>query len=362
MRQAKIADFEIWSFAWSKDLLAESRARVPYLREVSEGDIRVFRGVRPGLPFSELVNALVLVTRLRGVDRSHKFIHARTDYSAVVAGIAKKFKGLDVVWDCRGYAKAEAQARYSSLSALMRILGRYQVALAGIRATWAARYCSSAIFVTDRLRKMLGRPLGTKPYSVIPGVASERLFFYSPKLRQETRSKLGYLDADPVIVYSGSLTPYQRFPDTVKLFGELHAKDKTLKLLVLTPDLSAARESLDILSNGTYILLSARHDEVNAYLNAADFAIMLRSDTLLNAVAFPTKFSEYCLAGLPIIMSNSVPECYALADRIGNLVDCQDASLSVKKDGSREQASSDYQGLLGRRSTISEYARIYSFR
>ncbi|MCH8131002.1 MAG: hypothetical protein IIA30_00480 [Myxococcales bacterium] len=52
---------------------------------------------------------------------------------------------------------------------------------------------------------------------------------------------------------------------------------------------------------------------MNAWLNATDAAIMLRRPDPLNAVAFPTKFAEYGMVGLPVLMSDAVPEAAAVA-------------------------------------------------
>jgi hypothetical protein len=53
-------------------------------------------------------------------------------------------------------------------------------------------------------------------------------------------------------------------------------------------------------------LRSGRIAEINDFLSAADFGFILRERNKISRVAFPTKFAEYCLTGLPVIIGDAV--------------------------------------------------------
>ena len=49
-----------------------------------------------------------------------------------------------------------------------------------------------------------------------------------------------------------------------------------------------------------------RLEEINNYLNATDYGILFRENLPINNQASPTKFAEYILAGLKVIISEGV--------------------------------------------------------
>ncbi len=74
------------------------------------------------------------------------------------------------------------------------------------------------------------------------------------------------------------------------------------------------------------ISFSVPNDEVYKYLNAADFGILFRENTVMNNVASPTKFAEYMLCGLPVIISEGVGDYsyYTLEKEVGIILNESD--------------------------------------
>ena len=192
----------------------------------------------------------------------------------------------------------------------------------------AARACDRAVFVSEPLARLCAPLLSGKPAVVIPCAASEDLFFYDPLFARACAGNIGYAEGDRIYVYSGSLVSYQRFDETAFLFQGWRAVDPRAHLLVLTPDADAARRRLAHLDPDAVRVTSARFDTVNGYLNAADAAFMLRRPSLVNQVASPTKFAEYCLAGLPVIMTDAVEEASA---NLRNIVQPDQARRRVSR-------------------------------
>ena len=154
-------------------------------------------------------------------------------------------------------------------------------------------------------------------YLIVPGAASTNLFYFDEKLRKETREKLKYRTSDLVIVYSGALIQKWEIPEDVFSFVKnLKARNEYIFFLIITPDVEFAKKYSHNYNMDEYtIILNSQFDEVNRYLNAADIALLLREDILMNNVASPTKFAEYLLSGLPTIISKGV---YDFADTIHN--------------------------------------------
>jgi hypothetical protein len=360
MRRHGIVDFEIWCVAGSSPLYERSLPQLAATKRLPGLPVRVFRGVRPSLPGSALVNALLLWLRMRRISPAFELVHARTDYSAAVCYYLKLFRSFDLIWDCRGDTEAEFRKRYAGGGPLRAAIRSFFIVSSRWRLHLATRACERAIFVTEALRKRVGKGHLQGRSEIIPCAASEALFFFSPELRAETRNELGYVRSDRVVIYSGGLAIYQCFRESVQLFRDLLRGDPNLRLLVLTPAPEAARRDLESLPTGSYQLRSARFEEVNAFLNAADYALLLRQADPLNAVAFPTKFAEYGLAGLPVIMADTVPGPHGIAKEVGNLCEYRDGTAQLVEGIDRARVSAAYRGRLSRSAVRAAFRRVYA--
>jgi hypothetical protein len=129
---------------------------------------------------------------------------------------------------------------------------------------------------------------------------------------------------------------------------------------VLTPDADAARRRLAHLDPDAVRVTSARFDTVNGYLNAADAAFMLRRPSLVNRVASPTKFAEYCLAGLPVIMTDAVEEAWRTSEILCNRIRLEGESLEWLPAFDRAEVARRARGLLGKRHLASRYDQVYA--
>lgn len=124
------------------------------------------------------------------------------------------------------------------------------------------------------------------------------------------------------LVYSGSTAGWQSF--------EL-LKDMLTKVLDAQPEVDVMFLSKRDANNGT---LEAAypgrvevkwlaHEQVQDALNACDYGIMVREDTITNRVASPTKFAEYLRSGLRIIASEGLGDFSDLVkeERLGVVLD-----------------------------------------
>jgi glycosyltransferase involved in cell wall biosynthesis len=359
MREAGIVDFEVWAFAHSADLYERSIHRLEEVQSIAGGTVRVIWGIKPAFPFSALLNAFLLWVNITKLHPTFSLIHARTDYSTAVCGYLRLVRSFRLIWDCRGDSEAEFLGKYPRSGFLQRMVILYQIMLMRWRAAWAGMTCQSAIFVTDILRIRLGKTLGRKSFQIIPTAVADGLFYFDPKLRKATRDRLGYHKDDSVLIYSGSLAYYQCFSECIEVFKSLRQQNPRTQLLVLTPEVAAARQEIERVATEGIQVLSAHHDEVNAYLNAADYAFLLREHSPLNDAAFPTKFAEYGMAGLPVIMRRTPPDAYNLAQEIGNLCEYQEGTVDFSTQPDRAKVSESYQRRLTRSAVTEQYRTLY---
>ncbi len=350
-------DFEIWTFACTREIYAHALARRAAAEALAGCPVRVFRGLRPAVPGALAVNGLKVMRRLVKRPGAFALMHARTDYGAAAAGWAARVLALPVVWDCRGDALAEF--REHSAGRVGGLAGAWKAAAIRLHRALAARVCRAALFVSAPLADLHAPRLGGKPFAVVPCVADDAAFFFEPALRETVRARLGYAPENRVFVYSGSLAPYQCFDETAALFRAIRARDPDARFLVLTPAVEAARAALAGLPADSLRVQAAPFAEMNGYLNAADVAIMLRKPTGTNRVASPTKFAEYCLCGLPVVMTDAVIDSARIAREIGNRAIVEDGRLVAGFPVDRAAVAARARERLTRAAVIEDYARLY---
>lgn len=352
-------DMAVVAFACTSDVYVQSVAALEHARQTAGGEVYLFPGVRPALPGSVPVNR----RRLGGAfDKLGpvSFLHARGDYAAAVAGPLARSRDLPMLWDCRGDSRAELHERIGTASVLQRLPLAVRAWMSQQDSKKAGQTCAAACFVSQALRELMAGYIGAKPSWVLPCLANENEFFFDPVLRQRMRAQLGLGSDDPVYVYSGSLAGYQLFDEMVETFKAIVRANPSAQLLVLTPYADAAREKLADLAAERVICKSVRNSEVNDYLNAADFGFLLRDNTPVNHVAFPTKFAEYALAGLQVIMKQSPPSCVAEARALGNYLSLGEAGRSVgSQPAQRAAVAAAARERMGRRASIQRFSEIY---
>ena len=156
-------------------------------------------------------------------------------------------------------------------------------------------------------------------FSIIPGAADSEIFFNDKKSRALVRDDLNLSDNDLLIVYSGKLDKKWEIPDKIiSFFKYLTTINNDFKLLLLTPDTQLANKYIkDYFLAELVFVKQAPLNGVNKYLNASDFGLLLREDTLMNNVASPTKFAEYLMSGLPVIISKGVHDFANIINQTG---------------------------------------------
>lgn len=313
-------NIEIWTFETTLRSLGRSRRNLELASQLCNCRVRLLRGVYVFLPLSDLLNALILLFHIKRSGLHLDLVHARTDYSAAVYSWIRNLVGAPMIWDCRGDSYREVEY---SLSKRKRVPGFVK---AGILAAAkrdeakAGSCCVAANFVSSGLLARKARSLHGQPAFTIPCPVSGVYFHFDEGLRKDYRTRLGYRRDDLVLIYSGGISTYQGFDAYVDLVARISkAGGSNVRLLVVTPDVRQAQTYISgQLPDHVYKLCSATYAEMNGYLNAADYGALLRARNEINDVASPTKFGEYCLAGLPVVLDGNVQQALEVSKAIGN--------------------------------------------
>jgi glycosyltransferase involved in cell wall biosynthesis len=276
--------------------------------------------------------------------------------------LKRRFRNVRLIFECRGAIAEEYlnSLHYGSIEEVQakEVRCKYQNYIDQLADI--CRHADSVLCVSEKLRDYLvgtvmkGGDDGDK-YLVIPGAADESRFFFNESERIRLREKLGHAPNKTVIVYTGRLNMHwHKGDDIFEIMGTVIRRNRDVALLCLTPDLGITEKLAKVhhLPDANVHCEFVKHDEINGYLSASDFAIILRDDIATNWVASPTKIAEYLLNGLPVLISRNVGDYSAFIQEHGlgtiladeNTAIADEILAAIKKPIERERIAA-----LGRR-------------
>jgi hypothetical protein len=327
---------EVWTFAVTPGANSIARSALARLRKAYPNVvIRLFRGVKPALPFSEWLNAMLLGWWMWRLNALPTFVHARTEHAAAIAAIVKKIRRFRLVWDARGDSLSEFRETAQRLPWHSRWMAPLKIRAISKRLKMAVRHADYAIFVSEALRKLQGSTFPIERTVVVPCLADEDLFYFEQNLREESRRKLGYSETDIVIVYVGSTSIWQCVPETITLMEQAMRANAACKALVVTPSREAFEQAFPADLRDRVNISSGNLGDMNSFLNAADFGVLLRKPNAINRVASPVKFAEYSLAGLTVVTTGAVEQIEEIGERLGNTLDAKECIEVYVKNGKK---------------------------
>jgi glycosyltransferase involved in cell wall biosynthesis len=136
---------------------------------------------------------------------------------------------------------------------------------------------------------------------------------FSFTLKEKAKERLG-LKNKIVLLYMGHKKAWQLTGDVVNLFADLEKYLRHLKIIVLSDDTEGIRAAFADreISEDQYVIKFVPHDKVPLYSYAADAAIIIRDESIINKVASPMKFSEYLASGALVLVSPTVGDLPAI--------------------------------------------------
>lgn len=353
IKKNNIANFTIIVCYWSNNELKKSKVEVEKILLNIGCKVFFLKIYRPLFFFFNFLNKNKLYKKFLHINDNFQYIHARTDYCANLCSQIIKKESLKLIWDCRGDSAAEVDYdRSKKINFLKKFFLNRRFFNAGRKA-------GKIIFVSNFLKNKFLSKEHNKNIFVIPSLASKNDFYFSKTLRRNYRRKLRIKINTKVFIYSGSMKKYQNFHETINFFKEIDKKFSNVFLIVLTQDKKIA-ENIIGSSYKNIIVKSVNYYDVNSYLNAADYGIMLRRNDLTNNAASPTKFAEYCLSGIKIITTSGVTDFNKYKMSCNNIVDVNDFDLNSDSKVSRVKVFNFYKKNISRESFIDTYKLIYN--
>lgn len=239
-----------------------------------------------------------------------------------IEAIAAAVLGVPLVFEVNGNAIAEREAqRRSAFSRLGRAL-----------AAWSARVgfrrAAAVVTVTEALRKQLQQEFRVLPdkVTVVSNAADTDLF--RPRNPLEARRELGLPATGPLILFVGNLAPWQGVEHLIRAFVELlpHYPDALLVIVGDGQDGPRLRSLVDALGLGPRVRFTGAlpHDDVPAYVAAADVCVARLARDWLRSGSSALKVHEYLAGGRPVVASRVSGLEFLEAEGVGRLVPPED--------------------------------------
>ncbi len=175
---------------------------------------------------------------------------------------------------------------------------------------WAAK-CSLVVTVSSRMSQYVIRQTGIKNLFHAPTCTDLELF--RPKENIE-RKYFSYL---------GSGAAWQALDLLEAVWYEIHKQDPTILFQVISRDERCKVLGQRIAKENIRFVSSSKFSEVAGFLHESEVGFLLRKDSIVNRVCFPTKLGEYLASGSWVVSTSidwDLADLYKKYD-IGILVD-----------------------------------------
>lgn len=348
-------EFEILAFNTENAIWKKS---LENLKKYKHFNIILKRAINIYMPLSHVINFFLLFSAIYKKRKTYDFVHARANYTAFLVGIFCKIFKIPFVWDCRGDSVAELKQALENKSYIKKKYGYcFLLPIDRLQIEFLSRYANGALFVSEELYKLYEKKLATKNYQIVPCLVNENLFYYDVKLREKMRLKYKIDKDTKVFLYSGSMVTYQGLDNQMSFIKKI-LNDNNSILFYLTSDIQKALVFFGDVLKDKVIIKSVPFKEMNNYYCLADYAILLRPNDNVNKVASPTKFGEYCITGLKVIMNQSVVQAYKNSLIITNFVSENEEFFFVDNNH-REDISNRSKKVYSRYYQFPKYLKLY---
>lgn len=284
------------------------------------------------------INVLLLFWKIlfKIIRGKQVFLMSRSSIGKEVQLLKQLFgKRLVYFYDARA---AMGEEKFFTMKSTNKISGKQFGLLGHIFSIEAknVQLADKIFVVSNRLKSYLVDTFQVNPDKFVhyPCLSGSEKFYFSQNDRRLTREKLQYTDSDIVILYAGGLLAKWHNVDFIlKFFNELSLISDRFKFLILSADSTHLGYLLNKYPSLTEKIQAYKvpNNEVVHYLNAADFGTLFRKDVVMNNVASPSKFAEYMLCGLPVLISQNVGDFsdFVIHKNLGQIVNENYDALST---------------------------------
>ncbi|HEY5885461.1 MAG TPA: glycosyltransferase [Pyrinomonadaceae bacterium] len=251
---------------------------------------------RPTVP-ATLFDIVAGAFRVASLVRRHKLnvVHARAHIPLAMGLLARRLLSFRLIFDIRGlmadeYADAGIWSPRSLRFRLIKSLER-----AGIRGA------DQIVVLTNKLRDWIidNELAPAEKIQVIPCCVDFSRFEKANEFKRGKRFEL---------IYAGSVTGLYLLDHMAEFFKQVKELQPDASLRILTAAPYAAERVLMQagLTTQDFSVVTARPEEVPAYLRRANVGLSFRKPTFSQIGASPTKIPEYLAAGIPVVCNHGV--------------------------------------------------------
>ena len=265
-------------------------------------------------------------------NRQFDVLHLHALWAGLIGGIAARLTGGRpvIVYEIHGALAFESRLRNRGWTANVRFAVLY------ILESLTILLADRLLLVSEELVRYY--PIARlRPRIAIPRVIQDSTLAISEQPSSEIEALEEYANRQrnagrKVLVYSGGLSAWQMFEETVQQMARC-INAGIAAAVILTNDKEAASRIVAryVVGQERVYIGTLRQSEVIRGLQACDVGFLLRADNVVNRVASPTKFFEYLAAGLYVITTPGAGTVAPLVERhrLGLVIgeDTQDCEL-----------------------------------
>ena len=267
------------------------------------------------LPFylRDIIQFIKIIHRLYKLQKQERIhvLHVHGVYLAFPGILAGKALGIKILFDMHG-AVAEETVYVGAMKRNSLIHRLFQ---------WREKFCIKQadylIVVSEAMKDYVKSIRSNKSIGIVSCCVNLNIFKYDPKIRADMRRQLR-LEDKFVVVYSGSFHAWQMMPEMVYTYKIIKQFKPNAHFMVLTNSdkriLFEAAEKEQVDPSEITVFEQIQHENIPEYLMAADAGLLIRSKSLVNQVAFPTKFVEYLACGIPVITTSAIGDISKLVN------------------------------------------------
>lgn len=275
------------------------------------------------------INALLWYLKLKKYQTENEsiIIFSRCLFGKEIAYL-KKWMKIPIYFIYDGRAASAEENRYGIIKANEFTKKKYDILSHVLYTESVTLKVADKIFtVSNALKKYFHKNFNVPndKMFVYPCLSDPKYFNFNNDIRSQLRNLLGYSEGNLVFLYSGGAGKYHATDIILKFFSKLYNHNKSARLLILTKDTEIIRNEISEIDNDIlpYVKsMSVENSEISKYLCVADYGILFREDMPINNVASPSKFAEYMLTGLPVIISEGVGDYtnYTYENNVGYVI------------------------------------------
>lgn len=306
-------------------LFGDSVKHIPVLVPFYKNHVIQNNSYLRAIRFFLLICKTFFVVYLTVKKENIKIVHCRSHFPTLIGVFIKLILRISIIYDNRGLYSEEMRTKKFSFFYFMNLFLEKNF----------IKLSDKTVVVSEAFEKHLENKYSlNKPFEVITNGFSINRINFSVKKREEMRNQFGF-DDKIVMVYSGSISKWQKFDSTLKAFSILKTIVHNSILLILTPDEEETRQFIENSEDNIkdFYLFNVVGDDLGDYMMMGDFAVLFRDNNLINRVAAPIKFSEYLGAGLPVLISKDIGDYseFVVHHKVGSVIHDDLDTKSIKE-------------------------------